>query len=288
MNRKLDEDMKQKNHRYSTFAWFSPFLLPKLKQLVQYIVVADSYDTLYCICAIMKDKLLTKKTKQDNCVYCGKKDILTEDHVIPQCLFANGIPGDAPKVWACTYCNGVVKSGLDTYMRDLLVTDMHTSQSPIAQKLFSKFGRAVGRNQSKFANDILQRKQLVELRTQSGFYYGQAYTSPEANAKTFDILSMYVRGLYAYYYHKLLPQDIEFDFVRMGISEKLNDIIRQLRNAGGIASIGDGTVFQCAYGHTVDIPEAGIWVLNFIQRGLFVVFVTPKSVDQSKQFKMTP
>ena len=221
---------------------------------------------------------MAKKTIPGNCMYCGKEDVLTEDHVIPQCLFSNGIPTDAPKVWACTHCNGVVKSGLDTYLRDLLVTDMHTSRSPIAQQLFPKFGRAVGRNQSKFANDILQRNQLVELRTQAGLYYGQAYTSQEANAKTLDILSMYVRGLYAYYYHKPLPQGVEFDFVRMGINRELNDIIRGLRNAGGIASIGDGKVFQCAYGHASDIPEAGIWVLNFVQRGLFVVFVTPKNM----------
>ncbi len=220
---------------------------------------------------------------QGTCVYCGSAGEVTEDHVIPQCLFPNGIPSDAPKVWACAHCNGTVKSGLDTYLRDLLVTDAHTSQSPVAQQLFPKFGRAVGRNQSKFARDILRENQLIELRTPAGVYGGQAYTSQDANAKTLEILSMYVRGLYAYYYHNLLSQDTEFDFVRAGISHKLNDMIRKLRDAGGVVTIGDGKVFQCAHGHSADIPEAGLWVLNFLERGLFVVFVTPKDIAQLEQ-----
>lgn len=223
------------------------------------------------------------KSKQGVCVYCGQVAELTEDHVIPQCLFPNGVPLDAPKVWACKPCNGVVKSGLDQYFRDLLVTDMHTSRSPVVQQIIPKFHRAVKRNRSLLARDILKNSRQVELRTPAGLYGGQAYTIPNANDKTLEIMSMYVRGLYAYYYHKPLPQEVEFDFVRMGIDRKLNDIIRMLRDGGGIASIGDGKVFQCAYGHTSDRPEAGIWVLNFVERGLFVVFVTPKGIAQTEQ-----
>src|SRR5947209_18913695 len=124
------------------------------------------------------------KSKQGACVYCGQVAELTEDHVVPQCLFPNGIPADAPKVWACEPCNGVVKSRLDQYFRDLLVTDMHSSQSTVAQKLFQKFGRSVVRHQSKMARDILQKAQLVELRTSGGIYWGHGYTTQEATEKT--------------------------------------------------------------------------------------------------------
>lgn len=121
------------------------------------------------------------KSKQGVCVYCGQVAELTEDHVIPQCLFPNGIPADAPKVWACEPCNGVVKSRLDQYFRDLLVTDMHSSQSPVAQELFPKFGRSVVRNQSKMARDILQKAQLVELRTPGGIYLGSRICDSRSN-----------------------------------------------------------------------------------------------------------
>lgn len=216
------------------------------------------------------------------CVYCCQEVELTEDHVIPQCLFPNGIPTDAPKVWACELCNGVVKSRLDQYFRDLLVTDMHSSQSPVAQELFPKFGRSVVRNQSKMARDILKKAQFVELRTPGGIYCGHGYTTQEATEKTREIMAMYVRGLYAFYIHKMLPQDMEFDFFRFGKSEKLNEILRMLNeNGGSYGRIGNGDIFECVFGHAVDAPEAGIWILNFLRRALFVVIVTPQNVKQS-------
>lgn len=221
------------------------------------------------------------KTVQGNCAYCDQFTELTEDHVIPQCLFPNGIPLDAPTVWACEYCNHVMKSRLDTYLRDLLVTDMHSSRSPIAQQLFPKFGRAVSRNQSKMARDMLQKRQLVELRTPGGLYGGQAYTSKEANDKTREIMAMYVRGLYVYYFHKMLPQDMDFDLVRAGVSEELNNVLRTLnQNGGSYARISNGNVFECVFGHAADVPEAGIWILNFLRRALFVVGATPRNITQ--------
>lgn len=221
--------------------------------------------------------------RQGICTYCGSVSDVTDDHVIPQCLFPGKIPTDVPRVWACQHCNGVVKSQLDTYLRDLLVTDMHSSRSPIAKQLYPKFERSAARNRSKLARDIIQKHQLVELHTPGGVYGGQAYTSQEVDAKLLDILSIYVRGLYAYYYHKPLSKDVEFDFLRAYINKELNDIIRGLRNGGGIATVGDGKVFQCAYGHISDVPEADIWVLNFFERALFVVFVMPKDMVQTVQ-----
>src|SRR5579864_3633221 len=112
-----------------------------------------------------------------NCPYCGNVDELTEDHVIPRCLFPNGVPADVPKVYACRHCNHVVKSELDAYLRDLLETDMNSSGSPLAQQLLPIFERAVSRKQSKLVNDLLRNNKLVELRTQSGIIFGMGYTS---------------------------------------------------------------------------------------------------------------
>lgn len=221
------------------------------------------------------------KTIHATCVYCNTIDDLTKDHVIPQCLFPDGIPIDAPKVWACETCNGVIKSRLDTYLRDFLATDMHTSRSPIVQQMIPKFHRAVKRNQSDLAQDILQNSQKVELRTPGGLYFGQAYTIPTATDKTLEIMTMYVRGLYAYYHHKPLPQGMEFDFVRADISNEVNDMIQTLNRGGGsYGKIGNGDVFECAFGHAGDVPEAGIWILNFMRRALFVVIVIPKHLSQ--------
>ncbi len=76
------------------------------------------------------------------------------------------------------------------------------------------------------ARDILQKAQLVEVRT------------PE-------IMTMYVRGLYVFYIHKLLPQDMGFDFFRFGKSEKLNEVLRMLNeNGSSYGRIGNGDIFE--------------------------------------------
>ena len=50
-----------------------------------------------------------------DCPYCGEYDKLTRDHVIPECLFPDGVPlpGNLPKILACADCNNKKKSGHD-------------------------------------------------------------------------------------------------------------------------------------------------------------------------------
>ncbi len=59
------------------------------------------------------------------CAYCGSKGVVTEDHIIPQCLWTGRVPKKVPKVPACRQCNHILKSELDAYFRDLLTTDPH-------------------------------------------------------------------------------------------------------------------------------------------------------------------
>ena len=92
---------------------------------------------------------------------------------------------------------------------------------------------------------------------------------------------MYVRGLYAFYFHKILSQDIVYDLVRADVSNQVNEVIQALnRGSGSYGRIGNGDVFECVFGHAADVLEAGIWVLNFVRRAIFVVIVTPKNLRQ--------
>jgi hypothetical protein len=104
---------------------------------------------------------------QDIHVSCGQFTEVTADHVIPQCLFPSCVPKNAPVVSACKACNYEKKSGNDTYLHDILVTNMHSVDTPIAQKLYPKFDRAVGRNQLQLAKD-LQHGQILKRYTSQG------------------------------------------------------------------------------------------------------------------------
>jgi hypothetical protein len=59
---------------------------------------------------LVRHNIMAKKTVRAICIYCGNVDEVTEDHVIPKCLFPKGRPGDIPKVNACKVCNNAAKS----------------------------------------------------------------------------------------------------------------------------------------------------------------------------------
>jgi hypothetical protein len=103
-------------------------------------------------------------------VYCGKRDQLSEDHVIPQCLFAGNCPGNTPKVYACEKCNNIVKSANDAYLRDMLFMDMDSTQHPIVQQLWEKFARALSRNQSPAALQAWPTSQDIMLQRSTTLY----------------------------------------------------------------------------------------------------------------------
>ncbi len=64
-------------------------------------------------------------------------------------------------------------------------------------------------------------------------------------------------------------------------TNEVNDMIQTLNRGGGsYGKIGNGDVFECVFGHAGDVPEAGICILNFMRRALFVVIVTPKHLSQ--------
>ncbi len=226
---------------------------------------------------------MAKKIRGD-CAYCGGYDKLSKDHVIPQCLFTGNLPGDIPKVYACTTCNNVAKSSNDTYLRDALVLDMDSSEHPIAQQLWEKFVRAVRRNQSELAKEYAQQgTQRVERHTPSGLFAGWAYAFKPANDRITPALSMMVRGLYHCYVGSTLPERTRFDVFRVRDLNMLTTHIQILLQLGGrYACVGDGQVFECIYGSVPDHPEVSLWFLCFYKGVIFGAAtngrMTPRSV----------
>ena len=222
----------------------------------------------------MAKKKNSKKIKaQGICSYCGRIDRLSEDHVIPQCLFIGNLPSDLPKVYACSLCNNTVKSTNDTYLRDTFVVDMDTSQHPIVRQLWENFSRAVERNQSRLAKEIVNRSQLVSLLTPSGIFAGWAYAFEPAQQQKTAILSMMVRGLYHFYIQKRLPTQTQFNVSRIRGNQKSleTDIHVLLQSGAQCVRTGDGEVFEAIYIYAIDHPEASIWLLCFYKRAIFLV-----------------
>lgn len=210
----------------------------------------------------------TKKIKQGPCAYCRAVGDVTDDHVIPQCLWGGKAPSDAPVVDACPQCNNNGKSGNDTYLRDLLINEREALESPHAQKLWGKHLRAVNRNQSEMDRDRRNHGKVVMTLRPSGLLTPY-FLVGVAEKRTRDIISLMVRGLHSYYLHELLSQNTSFQIGRLRSEEQIEGFSRDIAgyteeyHRGASVAVGDGAVFSCAYVELMRDEHITLWQLHF-------------------------
>lgn len=219
-----------------------------------------------------------KKHEIGLCFYCGQSAEITDDDVVPQCLYGGKAPKGNPVVPACRTCNNVKKSGDDTYLRDVLVSDLHTSLSPRVRQLEGSFLRAAGRNQSTFAPVVAQARP-VDVMTPSGLIIGTAYGVKVPDNRISYILARMIRGLYHFYVGQhisaelppqsrfLICRKYDLDVVRTDVQ-----VIQQLvvlgALKGGTTRVADGSVFGCQFAYDPDMPEKSVWYLSFYYNAL--------------------
>ena len=198
------------------------------------------------------------------CTYCGKYGEVTNDHILPQCLWPGRVPKEAPQIPACRICNNVWKSEYDMYLRDMLVNDLACAKNPLAQKVRAKFYRSAGKNQSIMARDLVARGELVGLEEPSGRVSGFAVTLPDGVTRNQTILPLIVRGLHQHYLGTPFPQDVTFEVGRVIERRRMEAILQDMwANGGSLRKIRNGDVFECYFAPRRDEPYFEVWVLNF-------------------------
>lgn len=212
--------------------------------------------------------------RQGTCAYCGNIGDVTDDHVIPQCLWPGRVRKDAPIVAACRPCNHIWKSEYDTYLRDILVNDRACVKSSIAQKVRERYYRAALNNRSIMARDLAARGELVGLQEPSGLISGFAKTLPDAVERCNVIMPLIVRGLHQFYLHTTLPKDTTFKVARVIKRQEIEALAREMNEKGGVyQNIGTGDVFQCAFWPRPEHLYLEVWILNFYRSIRFVVSI---------------
>jgi hypothetical protein len=218
--------------------------------------------------------------------YCGKQAILTLDHVIPKCLFTNGIPGNSPKIYVCSPCNNILKSRLDTDLRDMLIFDMDSSQSPHTQLLHPRLARSIGSNQSKIVRAMKEHSYPVQISNEPDATI-HGYTSHLANIQMPSILTMIVSGLYFHHTERILPPDIGFSGTHERNHNRCEKVTQMYTEAGNsLNQIGNGEVFEYRFAIKDDNPDDSAWMLIFYKRAFFIMLtqspekmIVEKSVD---------
>src|SRR5436305_1800477 len=172
--------------------------------------------------------------EEGQCAYCGHRDMLTVDHVIPRCLFdgvRSGVPGDVPKVGACQQCNNA-KSTDDTLLRDVLVRDLRLTEHPIAQSIrHGAHARSIDKGKSQYPR-AASRLRYVPSPTGSGLVVAEPILPKE---RLHGIFTQLVRGLMIAYEHYELPSTTNFDVMRAVKTEVILAEARRLSRVLGPA-----------------------------------------------------
>lgn len=215
---------------------------------------------------------------EGQCTYCGQHNLLTVDHVIPRCLFdsvTGGVPGNVPKVGACSQCNNV-KSTDDTFLRDVLVRDLRLAEHPIAQTIrHGAHARSIAREKSQYPR-AASRLRFVPSPTGSGLWVAEPILPKE---RLHGIFARLVRGLMATYERYELPSTTNFDVVRamdakVAIAEAQRWAV-DMSGSGMVHTVqaGDGSVFWCVYYHSLTPEHSNLsqWWLRFYEHTVYWV-----------------
>jgi hypothetical protein len=149
------------------------------------------------------------------CAYCGVRQWTTRDHVVPQQLFPKPHPPVMVTVGACEECNRLKKPH-DDYLRDSLLADIGTSDSPVAASLRAgAFKRSIEGNHSRLAREAFRSVKFEPAFTPSGIFLGH-YPSFEVDTQSIRIELAYIaRGLFYKIRKKSIPHDYAFEVRRV-------------------------------------------------------------------------
>jgi hypothetical protein len=223
------------------------------------------------------------KARKSVCPYCGHNRKLTDDHVIPTCLFISPLPPSMITVKACHQCNNRKKSEDDSFLRDFLVMDAWGNNHPTAQQLFNgKVMRSIGYHKSELGPMVAAKARLKPFYSPHGVYLGQAVQLETPDRRLEQIISTIVRGLYFNALKQRLPDDCHFQIARHFFSWQL-DIIKDVMghlHMHGPRLLGD--VFGCSYAIATEDPYRTMWILWFYNRVVYSVFTEiPQPLNSS-------
>ena len=203
------------------------------------------------------------------CAYCGVNAGVTNDHVVPRCIFPTPPPPNLVTVPACRPCNHRKKSKDDTLLRDFLCCDHAGHDHPVAQGLFNgKVRRSIARNQSEIAKYVPRTPIFrVPMRTPAGLYVGELEVIEFPPGRISSIIFNIVRGLYYDSRRVIFPASTPYDVLRHPLYEWGNLVPAFHDGAAKVL----GHLFACKYIYATEDQFTTLWLIGFWERYVFSV-----------------
>lgn len=162
---------------------------------------------------VSKNRRKKGEQKQGTCVYCGKEDLITRDHVFPQVIFLE-LDKQMITVPACDDCQKIKRLG-DRDLRTLIILDVGGSQHPDAMTLVARMLDESNIRLRLWIQKTIETAKEVDLVTDTGVIVGKVLEADFNKDRVMVSQEMTVRGLYYHEKDKMLPADcpVHIDYI---------------------------------------------------------------------------
>jgi hypothetical protein len=220
------------------------------------------------------------------CVYCGKRDELSDDHIPPKNLFAKPRPNNLIVVPSCRSCNGSASDD-DEYFRLMLTLCEDTyAHADVQQILPVVFRSLTKRNKVGFSKSLFQSIRETNFMTSSGLFIGQRPAFDVDLARLDRVAQRTVKGLFYHERKSRLPGEYEvFAFSTSGLSALEKNLKAHI-----VTNIVDpillhaprtigNNVFTYRVAFAPEDPNVSVWHLIFYEKVAFLCFTTPSPAE---------
>jgi hypothetical protein len=139
---------------------------------------------------------VSKKKRVARCGYCGKRRLVTDDHVPPKGLFPKPRPSDLITVPICSSCNAGTSRD-DEYFRTVIAPHFRAAQHPEAQLVLPSVWSSLTRPEAEgFRASFLNALHAVTMTSPMGLYIGKAYKYDIDYARIERVAERIARGLF--------------------------------------------------------------------------------------------
>lgn len=199
------------------------------------------------------------------CIYCGKNEGTTKDHIPPKCFFLNPCPNlQRITVPCCEICRRRDEIN-DATVRNILISTIEAEAHDAVQSQL-----AGARNRSfKFSHQlhlVLSHLTQADIYSSGGIYLGAKPAFDLNNLMMDSFLHRIVRAL--------LHKERKCGFVESNIEWRLNppiEICHNFANDAKTRHIGD--IFSYSYAFMENNLTSSIWLLTFYGNVRFFIHI---------------
>ena len=228
---------------------------------------------------------MVKNKKIGECVYCGKKGEISDDHIPPKNLFPPPRPNNLITVPSCKECNQTPSKD-DEYFRLALSMRRDISDHPEVLKNKNKIRRSFQRPEQKgFRASFLNSLSVVDSYTPAGIYLGKDDAFRADMKRVNNVIKRIARGLFYKEKGRRLPDNYQVwicctDYIYEHPLELtaavMKDLITSALQSKSVTIGNDVFKYWCSF--AIDEENSSAMVLSFYNRVSFLAITTPNKI----------